>query len=159
MEEVLVGFEVAKLAKDRGFNPYGDDVKYAVVDNRNGFHTEHSFYRTLDGVSELYRNVGTNSSDFFGVLESYKDGDDKIHAAPTQGQLQKWLREEKGQYVEPYSKVYAIDVFSKFRKYHCYLNDEDMAHTDTSTVEGTGMFETYEGALEVGLLQALTLLF
>jgi hypothetical protein len=84
-----IGLELAIIAKEKGFNPYNKEVKYATIDNRNGEHSLHSFYRN----GKLNLNVSTCSSDFFGVIESYENKDDKIHSAPTLSELQDWLIE------------------------------------------------------------------
>ena len=73
LQEELVTYEVAKLAREKGFRErciehYYDDTK--------------DLYRS--STPQCY-NFGGNTSD-----------------APTQSLLQRWLREEKGYYVYPF---------------------------------------------------------
>lgn len=74
MEEKICSIEVAKLAKEKGFNE--PTVRYFI----NGD----------------CKNMGISR-----YLYCHNDIDDDI-AAPTQSLLQRWLREKKGYYVYPF---------------------------------------------------------
>tara|TARA_R110002020_G_scaffold241717_1_gene454947 strand:+ start:1201 stop:1575 length:375 start_codon:yes stop_codon:yes gene_type:complete len=74
-----------------------------------------------------------------------------IYPAPTQSLLQRWLREKHGLHVEPKlanqesKKSYYYGVY-KWDKYRAYI-------------KGTNVrFDTYEQALEGGLLEAVKLI-
>ena len=64
MKEQLVTFEVAKLAKEKGFNELSD-----------------SCYNIIGVISN---NINNKNQDWT---------DNKVYTAPTQSLLQKWLRE------------------------------------------------------------------
>lgn len=72
LQEELVTHEVAKLAREKGFN---------------------------EKCYHYYQNRVLESD---GCFNRYNKGVDSICSAPTQSLLQRWLREEKGCYVYPF---------------------------------------------------------
>ena len=131
MEDQLVGFETAKLAKEKGFDGLVRDAYYA-------------------NSPELSKLMREECWDGYPV-----NSEDKAYlATPTQSLLQRWLRE-----------VHKIHSFAwcnasgwgweieKTNGTHISIMDID------GNVKGTepesGMFKTYEDALEEGLQEAL----
>lgn len=125
MEEVLVSFETAKLAREKGFiymkaNCFGDNMCYQLPDG--------------ELINALKGNTVT------GYI-----------LAPTQSLLQKWLREEH--------KISIIidDCFIK----HDFIDETKLVFDYTLSSLGkqnykfSKTFNSYEEALEFGLLQAL----
>ncbi|MCI4437670.1 MAG: hypothetical protein JHC33_12760 [Ignisphaera sp.] len=158
MEEQLITFETAKLAKEKGFRMFKDSFKSTLIDSRNYDVQRYSFYRVIKEEQMLNLNVGTNSSNINGLLESYDDKDfivQKNYFAPTQSLLQKWLRE-----------VHNIDVFinrdGMFRKesYCIFIHDniKDISRLRPLDNDVFSGYFTYEEALEVGLQEALKLI-
>lgn len=153
MEETLISFETAKLAKDKGFTMFKESFKSAIIDSRNYDVQKYSFYRVIKNEQVLELNVGTNSSNINGLYESYNEKDfvtQKNYFAPTQSLLQKWLREVHNTHlmVEPYYNgekllVYGFDLIT------------ERAEEETIIEKG---FKTYEEALEIGLQEALKLI-
>ena len=97
MQEQLISFDTAKLAKEKRFTMFKDNFKSALVDSRNYDVQRYSFYRVIKEEQMLNLNVGTNSSNINGLWESYNDKNFVIqenYFAPTQTLLQKWLREK-----------------------------------------------------------------
>lgn len=160
MEEQLISFEVAKLAKDKGFTMLKDSFKSALVDSRNHDVQRYSFYRVIRDEMSLNLNVGTNSSHINGLWESYNDDSfvvQKNYFAPTQSLLQKWLRDTHELHVSSWcnGSGWAWEV-EKTNGTHICIMDID------GNVEGVepdlGMFTTYEMALENGLQKALKMI-
>lgn len=154
MEEKLISFETAKLAKKKGFNIpshsyyfedkefkefeindtygyYGDE--YTV--NRDEFYEDwNSKWRT---TKEGNRCLGCNSNPKY--LETF--------SAPTQSLLQKWLRE-----------TYKIIVIIELRdKYEVKIHWVDITSGNYNVDRGD-TYTTYEQALEEGLYEALKLI-
>lgn len=80
IHEEIVTYEVAKLAKEKGFDVPTD-----------------RYYHIYDDVIEAQNSLemtGDGCADFYNSLNRYRC------AAPTQSLLQRWLREEKGIVVE-----------------------------------------------------------
>ena len=134
MEEQLISFETAKLAKEKGF-PQLDCQSYLLV----------NFIEcvTLDILDQSV-NLLT-----IGDLIGYKVNN-KTVSAPTQSLLQKWLREKHHLIIivayqyEHDSTPYSYWIYKKFQSLpiNQWVND----------------LNTYEEALEVGLQEALKLI-
>jgi hypothetical protein len=132
MREALISLETAKLAKEKGFNLYSpawyscDDPSGDLEPNRQIIRS----YATWDELGTEDDQVGT-----------------EIYSAPTQAQLQKWLREE-----------HSIDLWfgqlNPPNKYHV----EDIVQDDVIIGGVIGGEPNYENALEKGLLEALKLI-
>jgi hypothetical protein len=110
MEEQLVSYNVAKLAKEKGFDEYGPE-----------------FY----DCGEQHSHLG----DYFknSILN-----DENFVVAPTQSLLQKWLRE-----------THNINLW-------CYI--PNLTGYWANNLENKAKYNTYEEALEKGLLETLYLI-
>ena len=130
MKEELITFETAKLAKEKGF----DEV------------TDINYYEDYNYKLE---------SNFNGLKHS--DGNNYFISAPTQSLLQKWLRDKHnihiqcevrvtyGEYKKSFVNLYQMNVFT--------ISGDMKNHTTF-----TGNYNTYEEALEAGLVEALKLI-
>ena len=139
IHEQIVTYEVAKLAKDKGFN---------VATDR--------YYHIYDDVKEAQNSLemtGAGCADFYNSLNQCRC------AAPTQSLLQRWLREEKGVVVE----VIAQPTCSTSKK-NCYWwsikqNSDGFCYQYEECsyllYSDEGYFDTYELALEDALKYAL----
>lgn len=132
MEEQLISFETAKLAKEKGFGG-------------KGLTTSNGYFRG----NNLCNIPCNNKSDFCGKDE---------FSAPTQSLLQKWLREEHFLYVEP--KRSHFDGYLGIAVFKCNVingsyDDVKGKSYVIRTQEHMLDFNTYEEALEMGLLKAL----
>jgi hypothetical protein len=132
MEDTIISFETAKLAKEKGFNI---PVRYGVFGIKMKLTENHGW--TYNRKLEL-RNWNTSNANSYSI--------------PTQALLQKWLREVHKIIIIPlpidsydswYYKIFLPDVISPFFEIPIYLDNE---------------FKTYEEALEVGLQEALKLI-
>jgi len=133
MKEQLIEFETAKLAKEKGFD-------WEVLNHYNN----ELFYNDefVNNKGYLFEDDVKNSE-----LEPFE------YSAPTQSLLQKWLRDEHDCLVEittagkdeHYVKVLLPDIMSP------YFEPEQESIGDVD-------FETYEQALEAGLIEALKLI-
>lgn len=133
MQEQLVTFETATLAKDKGFN--GPTTHYYV--RKYGVHFE-------DHKTPLKCYIGEDEDSNLLQLRVFKDGQPHLVAAVPQSVLQTWLRD-----------VHNIDIvitpkhkdLGKF--YGCVISTEDWILNLGSN------FKSYEEALEEGLFKSL----
>jgi hypothetical protein len=128
MKDQLVSFEVAKLAKEKGYSIVNPSTEYV-----NGFYSE-------DGIE--YR-------DFEMQEEDYDRGD--YYLRPTQSLLQRWLRDvhDIDVYIIPNGDR---DKSINKRLYHPQIWVRDDYQTELHSKH------TYEESLEKGLAEALTLI-
>lgn len=89
IHEEICTYEVAKLAKEKGFNCKVNNYYQA---------TKH-YCKTLRGI-ELHSECWKLETD--DCYSRYNKGSENIVSAPTQSLLQRWLREEKGYFVYPF---------------------------------------------------------
>ena len=142
MEEQLISFETAKLAKEKGFGG-------------KGLTTLNGYFR--NGI--LCNIPCNNQSDFCHEDE---------FSAPTQSVLQKWLRDKHNIEVGVFRYTYEGGVY----KGKCYMwavdqyddkydgeMPESSEHWLLNERQANGYdFKTWEEALEQGLLEALKLI-
>ena len=135
---MIISFETAKLAKEKRF-----DIEVMTLYNENKEIKYHPLFNLYNWNQD---NPPINQ-----------------YSAPTQSLLQKWLREKHEIHVNPvanfYNKkklmgyIYTIDKFID--------NIHDGIYYDKEQIHSLGdvqMFETYEQALEQGLLEGLKLI-
>jgi len=141
MEEQLISFETAKLAKEKEFN----------INTKKFYYINAKWYKDGEigeGFSDDYWGDNTDLN-WNGLDRLPIKPFSECVSAPTQSLLQKWLRE-----------VHHIDVFivanfigeEKHRySYYIIINEVDI---DADGAEA----EIYEEALEAGLQEALKLI-
>lgn len=162
MEEQIVSFEVAKLAKEKGFN----------WKCRGYIHNSH-FHFVKDNV--IPNNIPIHHSEIFSVIEDHNNRDsveyhninpkckEKVYdrlSLPTQSLLQRWLREIHRIHI-------CIDLMDNSCEFYYYFtltiinirefHDEDMMDQAVTRLNHL-KFNTYEEALEEALLNALKLI-
>lgn len=128
MEEQLISFDTAKLAKENGFTGYKSHVFY---------------YKT----GELYIKGSMSFCEDWNTWE-YTDG--IRWAAPSQAILQRWLREK-----------HSIDLMIGTGAYPRGSNKwltVILSPSDELPIQLKGYRESYEQALEYGLIEALKLI-
>ena len=153
MEEQLISFETAKLAKKKGFN-----IRCRNWFGGNGSEQDSTSY---DTVFYWHKNYPYN----FESPESHG------YSRPTQSLLQKWLREKHNIHIEingmnrqlPFNHCYYIIL--RGINFELILDNEsdgnwypilsNRHNNDEST--GYMVFDTFEEALEIGLQEALEL--
>jgi hypothetical protein len=129
MKEVLITFDTAKLAKEKGF------------DWKTAWRYQGDDHDIVGGA--LYNH---------NCLEEQKLWNIKLYSAPTQSFLQKWLREKYNLHIEIILKSsgYKCDgVFMKVKNKKII-----MIGNPFSLIE----FNSYEEALEIGLQEGLKLI-
>jgi hypothetical protein len=132
MQEQLISFETAKLAKEKGFfdkNVYGE-----VRLSQQHYYDDRSI---LHNIREAFDEKDYDLKDCCN--------------APTQSLLQKWLREDKKISVEVTSGWW--DKGKVEWEYNVYKKGLDGDAPCSLTV-----FKTYEEALEFGLQQGLKII-
>mgnify|MGYP003542497344 CR=1 FL=1 len=155
MEEQLISFETAKLAKEKGFNIlqhsyYFEDGEFKEnsLKGTNGYYGE-EYEFNLSEFNENWNDkwlTKKTGDRCFGC--SKQKGYLETFSAPTQSLLQKWIREVHKIHIditydidEEYGSDYIIIVKTK----------KEMIILDNQW--------TYEEALEKGLYQALKLIY
>jgi hypothetical protein len=144
MEEQLITFETAKLAKEKEFN-----IPVISYYTPKGYCTESEGYKT-ERLEESNWNNGMGS---YPTLSK-----DVSCSAPTQSLLQKWLRE-----------VHNITIFMTFKPnikkwdfipYSMDMNAKEYIkyNWEYTKIHNERRFDTYEEALEEGLQEALKLI-
>lgn len=120
MNDILITFDTAKLAKEKGFK------------------RAYEFYKSNGNLED------------FGMVGGYSDCHDNNYAAPTQANLQKWLRDEYNIHIEIQSPDNTEEGWkiSSIRK---ISNPFSIWDTEES-------FDNYEKALEMGLQATLNLI-
>ncbi len=134
MQEDLITFETAKLAKEKGFDI---PCRYSVTKENGQEEYEDSIHWTGDDftVESMLEAKGNTGEDHF--------------LAPTQSLLQKWLREVYNIiiYVKP-----GFDNLGKEEEYYWNIKIRNKIFIKD------GGFKTHEEALEIGLQEALKLI-
>ena len=137
MEEQLISFETAKLAKEKGFNEFSNNLYSLMSEN----------------LIKDSKNKNSDSDD--------KHREYKFVSVPTQSLLQKWIREVHNieiliNRIPPEavlaSKNNGKNILNNYSYYVWSLNNNPR-------IANKGSFKnTYEEALEVGLQEALKLI-
>lgn len=132
MTEEFVTLETAKLLKEKGFK---EDV--------------FTFYEAdcVEGDFELFESY--EAENFNARADNF--------SAPTQSIALKWLREIKGVYVwvEPViGKRWKVS----FCDFNVPTEDSDWMENEINKGNGYPVYDTYEKALEVGILETLKLI-
>ena|SRR5690606_14289816 len=142
MQEEIVSFQVAKLAKEKGFNL-----------------ETHDYFSKDKYRSEFNHNVGFND-DYWGDNyvydwntngEPFKPFNKECYSRPTQSLLQKWLREVHGIIIEITWQMCSTD----YEYAIIDMNNPPKYEDDIERIIG---FKTYEETLEEGLYEGLKLI-
>ena len=132
IHEEICTYEVAKLAKEKGFN----------CKVYNYYQATKHYCETLRGI-ELHSECWKLETD--DCYSRYNKGSENIVSAPTQSLLQRWLREEKNidiAIVPLYAGGYAYIIYN----IHC---------RDNRVVNTNAGYAAYELALEDALKYVL----
>lgn len=141
MNEKVISFKTAKLAKEKNFN-------ISVIK----FYTPKGY---LD-YAEDYQTERLASSNWNNGFGSYPTEAEKVEcSAPTQSLLQKWLREVYDLFVwvfpENNGGTFGWEIDESFKDKYKELPDGEYDLTGYN-------YKTYEEALEKGLREALKLI-
>lgn len=172
MQEPIIGFEVAKLAKNKGFkelclNYYFEDgeLRENMLNTTNGYYGEEVTFEYEDLIENWNDGFLTkkDGSRCFGCSKS--NGYLETYSAPTQALLQKWLREVHEVHVEI---IVNYEQRNQTRSYRVgiihitQLSSRRFLQTTFIRPENDKNefieFSTYEEALEDGLFEALKLI-
>ena len=130
MEEQLISFETAKLAKEKGFNI---DCLHFYCINSTCNYTEKPYEYSF----KVNANRPNKNNFGYGGTTS----------APTQSLLQRWLR-------EVHDIIVLIHQYTETKTYFYLINQEYDFEYDNNKLN----CKTYEEALEIGLQEALKLI-
>ena len=131
MEDIIITFKTAKLAKEKGFPQEPNKLKIPYYNYKGEFKGD-----VKDWLRKYLRKEDTSD------VESV--------SAPTQSLLAKWLRERYNIHVT--SQIGNLDFINTYHYDIRYIDKNKFI------CKVKGNFKTYEEALEAGLYQALLLL-
>lgn len=154
MEDTLVGFETAKLAKECGFNELCREGYGINGDIKNVHYIWWKFNTTNQDIDNTNAKIKETRKVLYPD-EKYEP--DFICTAPTQSLLQRWLREEHGLIIsiEPtftYALTTNVGYYAYVKKVNKEINTLEYLYLDIY------FSATYEESLEIGLLEALKLI-
>lgn len=155
MEERLIEFETAKLAKGKGFNIHCDNIFEIYKDNVTEINSKDRIATDFfDGFVNDFHDCKSYRGEDAKLNYFYKNNntDDMELLRPTQSLLQKWLREVHQIFVSP-SESWSFDNTLEFV---CTVNGTFVNHNISS--QPVNRFKTYEEALEAGMFEALKLI-
>ena len=136
MKEQLISFEASKLAKDKGFN----------LEVYNAYRGDNKNLVDLGDVWHYGCEGGMELEEWFYDYNSYSHR--LLISAPTQSLLQRWLREVHDISIK-------VDDYYYNSKVRYDVNVSKLGSQEDNT---KGVYETYEQALEAGLLEGLKLI-
>lgn len=144
MENQLITFQTAKLAKSKGFTLLWDDTKqysWDALDSQGLF--EEKWYDEKGQLNAILYSLEEG-------LDNYitKENIDTTYLAATQSFLQKWLREKH--------KI-NISMINGSNTFNLYYYEINMLNKFPIKGDGSKNY-TYEEALEEGLCEALKLI-
>ena len=148
MEDTIINFETAKLAKEKGFDINGQDVFDLKNNNKIINFKDLAVQEFIEDVETGYRDKALNylKED---INRTDDNSDEEYYLlAPTQSLLAKWLREE-------HNIIVLVDyegIDGYYYKFYSYK--EGNKNYDASDKN----YNTYEKALEIGLQEALKLI-
>jgi hypothetical protein len=149
MEEQLISFETAKLAKEKGFDLKVDlEALYSFQFITDNSLVSDYWYNKEGGLCRLEYPKDDDLSNYIN-----KDNYKEIYLAPTQSLLQKWLREQHNIIV-----IVDLDATTTPKYYYDIYKYEYIAEYTTYPGICTPLYTTYEEALEVALQEALKLI-
>lgn len=140
MKLKLVSLKTAKLAKEKRFGEWTGDIKTNWNTDAKYFHNKPSGYGLIDYTEDIPYYI----SGYDNLITKYLE-QSVFTYAPEQALLQKWLREKHD--------IYLLIDININREYHWKYIDKTSGFTYSK-----GSFETYEKALESGLLAALKII-
>lgn len=141
MQESLISFETAKLAKEKGFDIPCLNFYTNPKCKMFGIDEEGRYYSMKNKANSLW--VSGNAA----TLDSKH-----VYYTPTQSLLQKWLRDVHKIFVSPRESWGFDDTLA----YVCEVNGKFASHNIQD--KPFNRFDTYEEALEEGLKLGLSLI-
>jgi hypothetical protein len=156
MQEQLISFETAKLAKEKNFE-IGVNQSYIIYKESYNYDDDPN-HRESYKVNDVEINSHYHVNNYKGIdlsNELYE-----AYSAPTQSLLQKWLREIHNIYVDSYHDLTADGKNIQYYTSWGFLQQKD--NNGNQNMNGWydeyNDWKTYEEALEFGLQQALKLI-
>jgi len=144
IREEKISLETAKLAKEKKFDAIvrGSITEYlnTKIDKEYPEGGGHGWKKgDLEGDDGYFRNFDDGAD--------YSNKNYTMYARPTQAVLARWLREIHN--IQVYVSSQTVNGNGKYRDYVAHVNNREI--NDARDEE----FQTYEEAMEVGLLVAL----
>jgi hypothetical protein len=151
MQEQLITFETAKLAKEKNFE-IGVNQSYIIYKESYNYDDDPN-HRESYKVNDVEINSHYHVNNYKGIdlsNELYE-----AYSAPTQSLLQKWLREVHGIITQVECNYW--DEINGWNTYSVtvFIPNSGNVLEDNETFS---FYKTYEEALEVGLQEALKLI-
>jgi len=148
MEDRIISFETAKIAKEKGF-----DLKVVY-----GYKTESPINKEGDMVSCYHFDEWGDIEPIDWNNKKYKHNPEGIFSAPTQSGLQKWLRDKYNLWINIYVNNCDPSCFKEGHEKTIIISFRIYKLIDNKLFSGLmvdGFGDTYEGTLESGLIKCL----
>ena len=162
MNEELISFETAKLAREKNFDCntfYNYDNKGKKFPNScTPSSMNPDIYRDYYSCGEVDSDFLCRNS-FYTIWKNKPTKQCRVFLAPTQSLLQRWLREIHNFEVLIYCNAsgWIWDINRAYSKNNL-SGGTGIKWSEESGPNGAGQWETYEEALEQGLVEALKLI-
>ena len=144
MEDTLISFDTALLAKEKGFN-YKSEYYFSPQDPNHSFPKGHARYGKYNLIHKSYEYTNNSNIEYH-----YFAGDLELTIpAPTQSLLQKWLREVHNIHIK---------VCSNNNDWYFILESIDYSKSLEFKSQCEKDYGTYEEALEEALKESLKLI-
>ena len=134
MQEGVISFETAKLAKDKGFNEISDEHFLLIPALDKDVEIKRCEFKTNEGLNLYYNNIKIWT----------------FCSRPTQTLLQKWLRELRTPIV--------VTPVTDFVAWEVEIDHPDKGTIIVAKNHEDKWFNSYEEALEIGLQEGLKLI-
>lgn len=153
MEDTLISFETAKIARKKGFKEpclaYINIFKDITFNKSSDWQIkERQSLMGCDAPENTFISKTVSSQGLFQSVNSEKTLEPSIWDLPTQSLLQKWLREKHTIIVLVGLKESSLSLYTPTIQYVASKTTSLIAHFPTH-------FKTYEEALEFGLIEGL----
>ena len=161
MEDTLIKFETAKLAKERGFDINGQDVFDLKNNNKIINFKDLAVQEFIKDVETGYRDKALNYLKE-NINRTDDNSDEEYYLlAPTQSLLAKWLREKYDIEIN-ITRMPPEAIKSSFNKGNKRIKKYNMwvwSLNGNPRIENPSLFfDNYEEAFEIGLQEALKLI-
>ena len=143
MEDELVSFETAKLAKEKGFNEICIDSFNSEGEEQNRYNITTIENMSVKQVKAAFETTNSNL-EAIANLQNTKP----YIARPTQSLLQRWLREKHNIHI----KITTDWTLEKLG--YCFEYESDIKDSKCLSER----YNTYEQALKIGLQESLQLI-
>jgi hypothetical protein len=140
MQEKIISFKTAKLAKEVGFNKKVL-FSYEYSDKKSFLYCGGILYKS----AKLYGYIQNIGYDLYNYNSHKKLNE---YSAPTQSELQAWIRKKHNIHI-------SVNPYNNTNQYSVHVYNIILSEENNLDYEFNETYNSYEEALEQGLLKAL----